>query len=383
MNINENILKLKDEVVEIRRTIHKYPERGFEEEVTSGYIISKLEEYGIEEIYPVAKTGVIAYLKGSIGNKTTALRADIDGLPLQEDNDVEYKSQRDGFMHACGHDGHVAMLLGYIKYICVNEIKPKDNLVFIFQPAEEGPGGAEVLLKENVLEKYKIDRIIGMHLFPEFKEGMIASKPGSMMARNGEVVITVKGKASHGAIPQNGIDSIVATANLVLGLQSIISRNIDPMESSILTIGKINGGSAVNIICEKTVLSGTIRAFSDDVYETIVRRIEEIAEGIGKGYNCEVDVEFNHMYKVVINDKELVEALERTVGDDFVESSMFMISEDFSFYQQEIPGIFIFIGTNNVKDGYINPLHNSRFNFNEDVLLNGIQVYANMVEELQ
>ncbi len=382
MNIRDGIKNVIDEVIEIRRKIHEYPERGFDVENTASYIEEKLKAYGYTHIDRIAKTGVVCVIKGSEGKKTIALRADMDGLPLQEENEVDYKSKRDGFMHACGHDGHVAMLLGYAKYLSNENISLKNNIVLLFQPAEEGPGGAEVLLDDGLLEKYKIDQILGLHLFPEFEDGQVASRVGPMMARNGEVTITVKGKASHGAIPQEGIDSIVAAAQIITMLQTIISRSINPMDSAIITFGKIEGGTAVNIISEETKISGTIRAFSDAVYEKIVSRIEEIAKGIGIAKQCEVHVEFNHMYKVVENDEMLVETLKEVSQDSFVSAPMFMISEDFSFYQQEIPGIFVFVGTHNEAEGYTNPLHNSRFNFREGVLLNGIQIYADMMDAL-
>lgn len=273
MIIEKDIQFLSNEVSKIRKAIHRYPETGFKEYKTSEFIKKKLIEYGIDEIHETAKTGLVGFLQGSIGKKTTAFRSDMDGLPLQEENCIPFKSDKEGFMHACGHDGHIAALLGFVKYAVTHRNAIKDNLVFIFQPAEEGPGGAEVIIKEGVMEKFKIDRIIGMHIFPEYPQGMIASKPGALMARNGEVVFKVKGLKAHGAMPEKGVDAIVAAASLISNLQTIISRSIDPMESAVLTFGKIGGGEAVNVIAEEVTIGGTLRAFNDDIYDRIVERI--------------------------------------------------------------------------------------------------------------
>lgn len=383
ITINNDILKLKDEVVQLRRIIHQYPERGFEEYKTSELIKDKLKEYGVDEIHTSAKTGVIGILKGTQGTYTTAFRSDIDGLPVKEENTCSYKSQREGFMHACGHDGHTAALLGFVKYSVQNRNQIEDNLVFIFQPAEEGPGGAEVMISEKIIEKYHIDRIIGMHLFPEYPQNKIASKAGALMARNGEVNIVIKGQKAHGAMPHKGKDAIVAAANIIISAQSIMSRNIDPMTNAVFTIGKIHGGEAVNVIADEVHIGGTMRAFSDPIYNTMVKRIEELAKGIGNSFGCEVKVDFNHMYRVVQNDEQMVLALKRAVNkDDFIEAQPVMLSEDFSFFQQQIPGVFFFLGSNNQDAGYVHPLHSSKFNFDENILTTAIQVYWNLLKEI-
>ncbi|MCG8484663.1 MAG: M20 family metallopeptidase [Clostridia bacterium] len=383
IKINEGILKLNSEVVELRRRIHQYPERGFNEYKTSEFIKNKLKEYGVDEIHASAKTGVIGILRGINGAYTTAFRADIDGLPVQEDNTCDYKSLNEGCMHACGHDGHTAALLGFVKYAVQNRNQIKDHLVFIFQPAEEGPGGAEVMVSEGIIEKYRIDRIVGLHIFPEYPQGKVAAKAGALMARNGEVGITVKGQTAHGAMPHKGKDAIVTAANFVMAAQSLMSRNIDPMSSAVFTMGKINGGEAGNVIADEVHIVGTMRAFSDDVYDTLVKRIEDIAKGMGDAYDCEIKVDFNHMYRVVQNDEHLVSALQKAVGaEDFIEAKPAMISEDFSFFQQKVPGMFFFVGSYNEEAGYTHPLHSSKFNFNEDILMTAIQVYWNLLQEI-
>lgn len=383
IKISDDILQLKCETVALRRCIHQCPERGFREYKTSELIRQKLSEYGVDEIHTSAKTGVIGVLKGISGKHTTAFRADMDGLPIQEDSTCAYKSLNEGCMHACGHDGHTAALLGFVKYAVQNRSQIYDHLVFIFQPAEEGPGGAEVMVSEGIIEKFQIDRIVGMHIFPEYLQGKVAAKAGALMARNGEVEITVTGQKAHGAMPHKGQDAIVAASNFVIAAQSIMNRSIDPMKSAVFTMGKIYGGEASNVIADEVHIRGTIRAFSDDVYETLVKRIEDIAKGTGEAYNCEIKVRFNHMYRVVQNDEMLVSALKKTVGaENFVEAKPAMISEDFSFFQQKVPGMFFFLGAYNEEAGYIHPLHSSKFDFDESILLTAIQVYWNLLKEI-
>ncbi len=383
MIIKKDIQFLKNEISEIRKEIHKNPEVGFKEYKTSEFVKKKLKAYGIEEIHEIAKTGVVGFLRGCTGEKTTAFRSDMDGLPLREENCVPYKSVKEGFMHACGHDGHVAALLGFAKYAVDHRNEIRDNLVFIFQPAEEGPGGAEVMINEGIIEKFKIDRIIGMHIFPEYPQGKIASRSGALMARNGEVSLKVKGLKAHGAMPEKGIDAIVAASSLIMDLQTIISRSINPMESAVLTFGKIKGGEAVNVTADEVTIGGTLRAFNDDIYDKIVERIYKVAEGTETIYGCSIEVDFNHMYQIVNNDVFLEKSLKRAVGkEDYILSDRFMISEDFSFFQKKVPGLFFFLGCYNQEQGYTHPLHSNKFNFDEKILLSAVQTYVNLLNEI-
>lgn len=382
LHIEKEINEIKKEVISIRRTIHKYPETGLQEFKTSEFIANKLNEYGISIKQGIAKTGVIGYIKGNIGKNTIAFRADMDALDVNEENDIEYKSCIPGKMHACGHDGHVSIVLGLAKYLSKNKNIIQDNIVFVFQPAEEGPGGAEILIKEGLIEEFKIDKIIGLHIFPQFDEGIIACKKGPIMARTGEFNIEVIGKSGHGAIPQHSVDSIVVSANLVTALQTIVSRNINPIEGAVLTMGKIMGGEVRNVIAGKVRLEGTMRAFNDTVFESMKKRIKEIANGFEKSYNCKINVDFNDMYPAVNNDSELVEVLRDAVTGNYQEIEPLMIAEDFSYYQKKIPGLFFLLGAKNEELEYIHPLHNSKFNFNEDILVVGIQTYVNILKGL-
>ncbi|TCO71468.1 M20 metallopeptidase family protein [Marinisporobacter balticus] len=384
IHIEKEILDVKEEVVLIRRTLHQIPEIGFEEEKTSAFIIQKLEAYGIEVYKHIAKTGVVGYLKGTIGDRTIAFRADMDALSMEEKTDVDYASKHKGMMHACGHDAHMSIVLGLAKLLSMHKDKVKDNIVFLFQPAEEGPGGAEPMIEERVIEKFHIDKIMGLHVFPEVKEGKIGCKKGPLMAQTGEFDIKVYGQSGHGAMPQKANDAIIIASNLLSIYQTIISRNINPTEGAVLTIGKMWGGERRNIIAAEVCLEGTLRAFSEEVYKKMKKRMIEIANGIEKMYDCRVEVIFRDMYPAVNNDENMVEDLVDAIGGeniDLIEPQM--IAEDFSYFQRKIPGIFFFLGVKNEEKGHIYPLHNSRFTFNEEVLLTGIQVYVTFLRHIK
>ncbi|MFI3175260.1 MAG: amidohydrolase [Bacillota bacterium] len=369
---------LKDDLREIRRTLHKIPEVGFKEYKTKDFIKSQLESYGITEITDVLATGLVARIPGKTSENTIALRADMDALPVTE-KEHAFSSTHNGFMHACGHDGHMTMLLGVAKHLMQQKITPPVDVIFIFQPAEEHPGGAEPLIATGILQQYNVKYVIGCHLFPTVAEGKIACKVGAMMARNGEITIDIKGKSAHGAQPHLGSDAILAAGGVISGLHSIISRNISPLESGVVTFGTIEGGEVGNVISDFVTLKGTLRAFSDEVYFTIQRRLREIVEGISGAYGCQGSVQFNDMYRVVNNDASLVARLKEVAGERYEESEAYMLSEDFSFFQETFQGVFFFLGTKNEGKGMIAPLHNSEFNFDESVLLVGVEMFLKML----
>ncbi len=371
----QNILQL---IIKTRRDLHQIPELGFKEYKTNEYIISFLKNLEIDTIEKTAGTGVLAYFKGSEGNKTIAFRADIDALPISERTDVEYSSTHNGMMHACGHDGHTAILLGLAMYLSRNRTKLKDNILLIFQPAEEGPGGAEIIVKEGVFKRYNIDSIYGLHLYPDIEEGKIGLKTGPMMAQTGEFDIHVKGKSGHGAMPHNSKDSIVIASELVNSIQNIISRSIDPVEPAVITIGRIEGGERRNVIAGEVIMEGTMRAFNESVYKKMKRKMKIISKSLAMAQDCEIDVIFRDMYPFVNNDKKLADNFIAAIGKEHIEIvKPQMTAEDFSYYQRAVPGLFFFLGVRNEEQGYIYSLHNSKFNFNENVLALGVQVYAN------
>ncbi|WP_129600012.1 M20 metallopeptidase family protein [Anaerophilus nitritogenes] len=383
IHIEEKILSMKEEIIQIRRELHKIPEIGFDEYKTSEFIIQKLEEYGVEVYKNIAKTGIIGFIKGK-SERSIAFRADMDALTIQEETNVSYQSQNKGMMHACGHDAHMSILLGFAKYISIYKEELPYSLVFVFQPAEEGPGGALPMIKERIIEKFHIQKIVGLHVYPQIEEGKIGCRVGPMMAQTGEFDIVISGCGGHGAIPQKAIDSIVIASNLISSFQTIISRNINPIEGAVLTIGKMWAGERRNIIAEKTYLEGTIRAFEEEVYEKIKKRMKEMSKGIEKMYNCSIEVIFRDMYPAVVNDKEMVRILQKAVGDENIEwIAPQMIAEDFSYYQKKVAGLFFFLGVNNKDQGHIYPLHHSKFSFNEEILLIGIQIYKNLLQSIE
>lgn len=382
MKITQEIYDLLPDVTKFRRELHQIPELGLEEVQTADYLRKKLASFGITEVYPMIETGTVAVLRSVVPGKTIAFRTDIDALPVTEETGVDFASQTLGKMHACGHDGHMATMLGFAKYLSQHPEAYRGTIVLIFQPAEEGPGGAQLMIDAGLITTYNIEQIVGLHVFPDFAEGVIACRPGAMMARNGEVSIQIKGRSAHGAQPQQGADAILAASAVIQGLHSIISRNISPMESAVLTFGKISGGEAMNIIAGQVNIEGTMRAFDDAVYDRMTERIAILAKEIAKGYDCEAEVIFNHMYRVVENDAAMVTALEKVAGDAYQETPPYMLAEDFSMYQQVVPGMFFFVGTRNEAKGYIHPLHNGKMQFDERNLLNGIACYVGLIQEL-
>lgn len=382
MQIKEEIQDLLTDITTYRRQLHQIPELGLEEKKSAQFIREKLRSFGITEIYTMIQTATIAVFHGEKPGKTLAFRSDIDALPVTEETGASFASKTEGRMHACGHDGHTSALLGFAKYLSQHPEAIKGTIVLIFQPAEEGPGGAQLLINEGLLEKFAIDQIVGIHLFPEFPEGVIACRPGAMMARNGEVTIKIKGKSAHGAQPHQGQDAILAASAVIQGLHSIISRNISPLDTGVLTFGEITGGQAMNIIAGEVKIEGTMRAFSDESYDIMTQRVKETAEFIAQGYGCHAEVSFNHMYRVVDNDAKMVKALKEVAGENYVECQPYMLAEDFSMYQQVVPGLFFFVGVRNEEKGYIYPLHSGKMQFDEKNLLLAVTCYVQLIETL-
>lgn len=382
MKISPNIQKLAPFVTNWRRTLHQIPELGLVEYQTRDYLKAQLEEMGVNEIHQRLDTALVAVFRSDKPGKTLAFRTDIDALPVTEETGVAFASKTEGRMHACGHDGHTATMLGFAKYLTLYPETIVGTIVLIFQPAEEGPGGAQLLIDAGVLDEFGIEQIVGLHVFPEFEEGVIACREHAMMARNGEVKLVVTGQSAHGAQPQQGADAILATSAILQGIHTILARNISPMEAGVITFGKITGGEAMNIIPGKVEVEGTMRAFSDEVYEQMTTRITQLATQIALGYGCECEVIFNHMYRVVDNAPEMVHALQRVAKEAYRETPPYMLAEDFSMYQTKIPGLFFFVGIRNEACGYTWPLHSNKLNFNEENLLGGIECYVGLIAAL-
>lgn len=384
VKVEKIILEMKQNIIEVRRALHKIPEPGLQENETTDFIIEYLTNLGIEVSRGVTGTGAIAYLKGTEGSKTIAYRADIDALSVDEHTGAEYCSTKKGYMHACGHDGHTAALLGFAHYAARNQAKIKNNLLFIFQPAEEGPGGAEAIVNAGILKKYNVDYIFGMHIYPEVEEGTVACRPGAMMAQTGEFDIAIKGRSAHGAMPHKGSDALLAAAATVTALNSVVSRNVDPLEPAVLTIGRMESGERRNIIAGEAVLEGTMRAFNDETYTVMRNRLANTVKYLPESFECTAELVIRDMYPAVTNDEKLFEIFKMAVGEDNLEVIKPMtISEDFSYYQKSIPGLFFMLGSRNIEMGHIHPLHSNKFNFNEDILLTGIQIFDNIRKQFE
>ena len=365
----EDIMYLKDRVYSHRKNLHEIAEEGRKEFKTSAYIKKCLDEMNIK-YDEWLETGIAGIIKGKNSKKTTAFRADIDGL-MSADGTVK---------HLCGHDGHISILLGLVEYINDNKDKLESDFVFIFQPAEEGPGGADEMIKQGILEHYGIEEIYGLHVFPGIDEGKIGIKDGFFMANIGELDISIKSKSAHGAMPQNGIDGVIIAADIIASIQTIVSRNISPIDNAVITIGKISGGARRNIVAESVNLEGTIRCFKDEVYEKIVSRIKEICKGVELKYGCEVKVSIYSDCCAVVNDSAMYEEFREALKDDNLEyMEAQMGAEDFSCYQRETPGFFFYIGSRNEERGFTVGLHDEKFDFDEKILMNALEVYRKLI----
>lgn len=370
---------LLDEITKYRRDLHQIPEIGFKEFKTQEYIISTLKSMGYSP-NTICETGVYLYIPG-IKKECIAFRADIDALAIQEETNCTFTSKHNGFMHACGHDGHTATLLTFAKYLTT---KPTQNysILLIFQPAEEGPGGAKFICETGILEKFNVKEIYSFHLFPDLEEGTISTKAGPFFAQATEFDCKVIGKGGHGGMPQKTIDPLIPFTKIIDSYQSIISRNLSPFNAGVITVGKINGGTARNIISSSIDFYGTIRTYSQEDTDLIIERMKKIHNGIEIAFNIKIEEEFRVLYPPVINDETLYNNfLKISKSFNFIQGETLALAEDFSFYQEKIPGIFFLLGTRNKEKNFISPLHSSSFNFDEKVLLEGVKLFIKLLED--
>lgn len=370
---------LLDDIIKNRRALHQIPETALEEFKTKEYLKSYLISIGLEP-QEVVETGLFVYIEGKDKENCIAFRSDIDALNIKEETGAEFESKHIGKMHACGHDGHMTTLLAFAKYLTT--IQPLEkSVLLIFQPAEESPGRAKDIVETGLLKKYNVKAIYGMHLFPELPEGTVASKEGSFFAQAALMTTTITGKSGHGAMPHKTIDPLMAFTKIVDGYQTIVSRNLSPFDPGVVTIGKFCGGSAQNIIADTVNFWGTIRTFKEENTEFIIDRIKEIHRGIELSYRVKIDEKIDIVYPPVVNDKELYKKFVETMKDmNYVEHEALTISEDFAYYQKEVPGIFMLLGTRSEEKGFIHPLHSCHFNFDEKVLLKGVEAFARILE---
>ena len=381
-----NIKEFENEIRQWRRHLHKFPETAYEEIKTANYISEKLQSFGLEVHRGLGRTGVVASLSTGSSDKKIALRADMDALLIQEQNDFAYKSTHDGKMHACGHDGHTAMLLGAAKYLTATE-NFNGTVHFIFQPAEEGRAGAKQMIDDGLFELFPTDAVFGMHNFPEIPEGHFAVKAGPMMAAFDCFEIRVLGKGTHAAMPHLGNDPVVVTAQIITALQTIVSRNLDPAESAVVSITQMHAGNTWNAIPEKVILRGTLRCFNMQLQEKIRKQITHLVDSICNGYGMGAKIDFNPEnpgYPVTSNSNNetemAIKAAAEVVGDEKINLHPVpsMGSEDFAYMLLEKPGCYIWIGNGTSSGDCL--LHNPNYDFNDEILSTGVAYWVKLVE---
>ncbi|MEM8985771.1 MAG: M20 aminoacylase family protein [Pseudomonadota bacterium] len=377
-------LKDKDVFIELRRDLHKHPEIAFQERRTSQVVAETLREYGIETHTGLAGTGVVGVLRVGQSEKSIGLRADMDALPMQEENVFAHRSCHDGKMHACGHDGHTTMLLAAAKHLA--ETRRFDGVVnFIFQPAEENEGGARVMVEEGLFDAFPMEAVFGMHNMPMLPLGTFVARPGPLMAGFDVFTITVRGTGGHAAIPQYVKDPIVAASNLVGALQAIVARNVDPLKSAVLSVTQIHGGDSFNVIPQEVKVCGTVRYFDRAVGDEVERRIAETAAGLGAAFGVAADVAYERRYPPTVNDPQEAafcsDVLAATFGETCLDATVppLMGSEDFAFMLQHKRGCYIWAGTRADDRGGVS-LHNPNYDFNDDLIPYGAAYWARLVE---
>jgi amidohydrolase len=376
------------DLTEIRRELHRNPELGFEEQFTSSLVAAQLQRYGVDEIHRgIGRTGVVGVIRGrrATSGRTIGLRADMDALPMQEDNEFAHRSGRPGMMHGCGHDGHTAMLLGAARYLA--STRDFDGTVhLIFQPGEEGFAGAQAMIDDGLFERFPCDSVFAMHNWPALPPGTVAVKPGPMMAAADRVTITVEGRGGHGAHAYLAIDPVVVAAHIVTAVQTIVSRNVSPIDSAVVSLCSIQAGhpSAMSVIPREAVITGTVRSFREDTQDMIEERLTTLAESVAAGLGARARVDYRRLYPATVNahDEALFGQLvaEELVGAGNVIRDLdpSMGAEDFAFMLQKRPGAYFRIGQGGAESGCF--LHNSRYDFNDDILPLGSALFVRLAE---
>ncbi|WP_028793459.1 M20 aminoacylase family protein [Thalassobaculum salexigens] len=383
MPIVNRIAEFHDEMTAWRHDLHTHPELGFEEHRTSDVVAAKLESFGIEVHRGIAGTGLVGVLKSGCSGRTIGLRADMDALPILErgEDDRPHRSVNAGVMHACGHDGHTTMLLGAAKYLA--ETKNFDGTVhFIFQPAEEGKGGGDKMVQEGLFDRFPCETVFGMHNIPGIPVGSFAVSEGPMMAARDNFEITIKGRGSHGAMPHHGVDPVLVGAHMVMALQSITSRNLDPQKALVLSVTQFHAGHAFNVVPDDMVLRGTCRVFDPDVQNSLPERITKIMDGVCATFGATAELNYIRGYPATINDPEQAEVAagiaDRVAGADRVDRAPtpMMGAEDFSYMLNQRPGAYIWAGNGDTAG-----VHHPDYDFNDEALPHGASFWAQLVED--
>ena len=384
VDIHKLVREHKELVIKTRRDLHRIPEVGYTEKKTSAYVADYLNREGLEVQTGVAQFGVVGLLNTGRPGPTLLIRADMDALPLQEETGLEFASTHDGVMHACGHDAHMAM--GLAAATVLNKIKDQisGTVKFVFQPAEEGPGGAEPMIKEGVMENPKVDYALGCHVWPEIPEGTIGVRSGPFLAAMDRYDLKIIGKGGHGAMPHLCVDALEVGTQVVSALQRISSRHINPLEPVVVTVGSFHAGTAFNIIPDEAVLSGTTRTFNLDIWHSWGERLEKVIRGVCESMGADFEFKFSKGYPPTINDDAMADLVRRcaaeVVGpDNVIEPAKTMGGEDMSFFLQQSKGCFYALGAG--RNGGP-PVHNSKFTFNEDILVLGVETHCRFALEL-
>ena len=373
----------KDWMVDIRRRLHRIPERGFAEVKTQQVIMETLDALGIP--YTTERTWVVGVIEGALPGQVVALRADMDALPLEEPEGLPFRSEHPGMMHACGHDAHMTMMLGAAKVLMGMRDRLPGTVKLLFQPAEETDGGAEPMVQRGVMENPHVDRVYGLHVQPYLPVGVIETRAGTLNASTDDVELTILGRSSHGAYPESGADAIVCAAQVITSLQTLVSRNVSPLASAVLSLGMISGGTAGNIICDRVSLRGTLRTANGEIRAMMKRRIEEVASGVAAAMGCTAEVCITSGYAALVNDEAEAGRVMRVgaclLGEKNVvrKAAPSMGGEDFSFFCERVPGAFFHLGCVKKEDMPAPLLHSRDFHLDEDCLTVGAMMHVALV----
>lgn len=381
--IENLVLHLTEEITELRRDIHRHPELGMEEKRTAALVKRELEKLGLEVQDSVGKMGVVGVLRGHAKGKTLLLRADMDALPIQEQTELPFASVEAGKMHACGHDVHTAILLGTARVLSQFRDHLYGTIKFVFQPAEESnpTGGARYMIEDGVLEDPKVDAAMGLHIW-NIPLGKVALRPGTMMAKSDRIYLRVKGKSAHASAPQEGADAILAAGQIMSALQSIVSRNVNPMDSAVVTIGTIHGGSRYNVICDEVRMEGTVRTFTPEVSQLMPERITRLSQNIAQAMGCQCEVEYVEGYSATINDQslalELIDVFKTYLGEKnvLIPEKPASGGEDFSEFAKRVPSVFYWIGIDSELNEGRTILHNPHLLVDERVIPLGMKTLS-------
>jgi amidohydrolase len=384
--VHASIWDLRPRLVEVRRDLHRNPELGFRETRTGRIIAHHLRDLGIEVRGEVGQTGIVGLLEGGRPGPTVMWRADMDALPIQEESRHDYASEVDGAMHACGHDGHVAIALGLAELLASKRRSLAGTVKLVFQPAEEGGGGAQAMIRDGVLRQPDVDVALGLHIDNDLDTGTASVSPGLVMAAGSDFTVQLSGRGGHAAAPHLTSDPVVAASFLVTAIHTVVSRQVDPLAPAVITVGAVDAGTAENVIPGEASLRGTIRCFEEETMAEVVGRVRHLSEGVAKafGVSCEFHVEEG--YPATRNDEKITEGvravLVEKLGEKALEPMRLLGSEDMAYYLREVPGCYFFLGSRNVEKGCDAPHHAPRFDFDEDVLPLGVQLAHDVVAQL-